>query len=318
MAANQRTVDSDKVWTTLLTNLAYLPGVLTLDHCLRRVRSAYPLLVLYTDSLPPEGLAALRSRGIAAQRIPYLLPTRSKDYSNDPRFYDCWSKLAPFSLVEYARVVQLDSDMLVLRNMDELMDLELDPPHLSADAASGSRRVFAATHACVCNPRKLAHYPRDWIPENCAFTHQHADPDAAQTQGIDPSVGPLGFMNGGLQVVNPSTVLYDQIVAYMEAEAVNMDFADQSLLSDLYRGRWVPLPYIYNALKTLRWKGVHDAIWRDDCVKNVHYILSPKPWDEIDDNGEWTGTEESHRWWVDANRERRAAEKEKGLSDDGF
>lgn len=81
-----------------------------------------------------------------------------KDYKNDTRFYDCWSKLTPFSLVEYARVVQLDSDMLVLKNMDELMDIELDPP----DSGGTGKRVFAASHACCCNPLKKPHYPRDW------------------------------------------------------------------------------------------------------------------------------------------------------------
>ncbi|KAF7547283.1 hypothetical protein G7Z17_g7841 [Cylindrodendrum hubeiense] len=314
--ARKRVVDSDKVWTTLITNLDYLSGLLTLHHSLQRVNSRYPLVALYTDAFPEEGHAALRARGIATQHIPYLLPTKGRDYSNDPRFYDCWSKLTPFSLTEYARVVQLDSDMLVLHNMDELMELELDPPALSETGSrETSTRVFAAGHACVCNPLKKPHYPKNWVAANCAFTFQHATPDAAQTEGIDPAVGPLGFMNGGLQVVNPSAVLYDQIVAHMEADATNMEFADQSLLSDLYRGRWVPLPYIYNALKTLRWKGVHDPIWRDDQVKNIHYILSPKPWDEINDKGEWTGTEESHKWWIDANRERKALETEKGIND---
>src|SRR4051812_25622909 len=66
------------------------------------------------------------------------------------RRIDCWSKLIPFSLTQYERIVQLDSDMVVLRNMDELMDLPLDP--------EGSR-VFAASHACVCNPLKKPHYP---------------------------------------------------------------------------------------------------------------------------------------------------------------
>ncbi|EXK90505.1 hypothetical protein FOQG_06762 [Fusarium oxysporum f. sp. raphani 54005] len=317
--SRKRAVDSPKVWTSLITNLDYLPGLLTLEHSLRAAKSRYPLVALYTDSFPPEGHTALRARGIAVQHIPYLLPTKGKDYSNDPRFYDCWSKLAPFSLTEYERVVQLDSDMLVLRNMDELMDLELDPPSIAETGdKTVSKRVFAAGHACVCNPLKKPHYPKDWIPENCAFTSQHSNPDAAQTEAADPSVGPLGFMNGGLQVVNPSQGLYAQILAHMEADAANMDFADQSLLSDLYRERWVPLPYIYNALKTIRWKGVHDAIWRDESVKNIHYILSPKPWDEINEKGEWTGKEESHKWWVDANRVRKELEKEKGVPDDGF
>ncbi|PHH75340.1 hypothetical protein CDD82_4482 [Ophiocordyceps australis] len=308
----------DKVWTTLITNLDYLPGLLTLAYSLRRANSAYPLIALYTDSFPPAGLAALAARSIPAHKIPYLLPTTSKDYSNDPRFYDCWSKLAPFSLTQFSRVVQLDSDMLVLQNMDELMDLPLDDDDgLRADA-SLSRRVFAAGHACVCNPLRKKHYPPDWIPQNCAFTSQHPFPNEAQTVAADPAAGPLGFMNGGLQVVNPSKLLYHQILAHMDADAANMDFADQSLLSDLYRGRWVPLPYTYNALKTMRWPGVHDAIWRDDQVKNVHYILSPKPWHELDANGQWQGTDQTHLWWVNINRERKAAEREQAIPDDGF
>ncbi|KAM6528672.1 hypothetical protein FALCPG4_009635 [Fusarium falciforme] len=307
------------VWTALITNLNYLPGLLTLDYSLRVAKSRYPLVALYTDSFPPEGREALRVRGIPSQRIPYLLPTKGHDFTNEPRFYDCWSKLAPFSLTEYDRVVQLDSDMLVLKNMDELMDLELDPPALAATGNKiTSKRVFAAGHACVCNPLKKPHYPKDWIPSNCAFTSQHATPDIAQSVGADPSVGPVGSINGGLQVINPSKTLYTQILAYMETSADNMDFADQSLLSDLYRGRWVALPYVYNALKTLRWEGVHAQIWRDENVKNIHYILSPKPWDEIDEKGEWTGAEETHKWWVDMNRVRKAAEKEKGIPDDGF
>ena len=125
-------------------------------------------------------------------------------------------------------------------------------------------------------------------------------------------------MNGGLQVVNPSDTYYSQILSHMESDAANMDFADQSLLSSLYRRRWVALPYVYNALKTLRWPGVHDAIWRDEEVKNIHYILSPKPWDEVNQDGEWTGTEESHRWWTECNKERRKAEKANGIPGDGF
>ncbi|ORY64948.1 nucleotide-diphospho-sugar transferase [Pseudomassariella vexata] len=310
-------VESDKVWTTLITNNDYLSGLLTLDFSLKKHQTAYPLVALYTDTFPASGLAALSARGIPSQRIEYLLPTSgSKDYSNDPRFYDCWSKLTPFNLSQYKRVVQLDSDMLVLRNMDELMDLELDDPAV-VEKGEG-KRVFAAGHACVCNPLKKPHYPKDWIPQNCAFTFQHSTPEEAQTKAADPSVGPLGFMNGGLQVVNPSKAVFKQIVEYMDQNAVDMDFADQSLLSDLYRGRWVALPYIYNALKTLRWPGVHEPIWRDDSVKNVHYILAPKPWDEVDAEGSYNGTDETHKWWVKVNKERLASEKEKGIPADGF
>lgn len=146
------------VWTTLITNTAYLSGLLTLEYSLRKAGSKYPLVALYTDTFPEEGHAALDARGISKKRVPYLLPSIPKDYTNDTRFYDCWSKLTPFSLVEYDRVVQLDSDMLVLKNMDELMELELDAPEL----AGTGNKVFAASHACVCNPLKKSHYPKNW------------------------------------------------------------------------------------------------------------------------------------------------------------
>jgi hypothetical protein len=48
--------------------------------------------------------------------------------------------------------------MLVLHNMDELMEMELDGPELKGKG----NKVFAAGHACVCNPLKKPHYPKDW------------------------------------------------------------------------------------------------------------------------------------------------------------
>ncbi|KAL8825449.1 MAG: hypothetical protein Q9170_007785 [Blastenia crenularia] len=262
------------------------------------------------DTFPEEGHKALDIRGVPKQHVKYILPSITKDFTNDPRFYDCWSKLVPFSLTKFQRIVQLDSDMLVLKNMDELMDLELDPPSMKG---SGTR-VFAASHACVCNPLKKPHYPKDWIPKNCAFTSQHTEPDIAQTRGAPATAG-LGMPNGGLQVVNPSSEIFELMNKRMaSSEGVqDYDFADQSLLSDLFGGRWVPLPYVYNALKTLAWDDVHATIWRNDEIKNIHYILSPKPWDEKPGEEKY----ETHKWWRAYNQERLAEEKQNGI-EDGF
>ncbi|KHN98962.1 glycosyl transferase family protein [Metarhizium album ARSEF 1941] len=307
-------VNSDKAWVTLITNEAYLPGLLTLNHSLRAVRSAYPLVALYTSSVPSSCLAALSHRGIPSLPVHYIAPKSGKKYLEDARFNDCWTKLVAFSLTQFSRVVQLDSDMLPLRNMDELMDLALDPVSLSESGSESSKRVFASGHACVCNPLKKPHYPSTWIRDNCAFTHQHANPDQAQVEGADPARS-LGDLNSGLLVINPSAKLFQQILQHMDAHGETYTFPDQDLLADLYRGRWVPLPYVYNALKTMRSPDVHGAIWRDAEVKNVHYILSPKPWKELDEQGQWKGGSEIDGWWVDANRRRLQEEQEEGISD---
>lgn len=309
----QRVVNSPKVWTSLITNTAYLSGLITLDYSLKAHGSKYPLIALYTDTFPPEGHKALDDRGIPKQHVEYLLPSTPKDFSNDPRFYDCWSKLTPFSLVEYERVVQLDSDMMVLQNMDELMDIELDAAALKGEG----NKVFAASHACVCNPLNKPHYPRNWIPANCAFTTQHDKPDEAQTVGASPTAG-LAMPNGGLQVVVPCAEVYSKILGTLSSDLTkDYEFADQSILSDLFPGRWVALPYIYNALKTMRWKGVHDAIWRDESVKNIHYLLSPKPWDETEEDKTKEGRYPPNQWWWDVTEKRQAEEKANGI-DDGF
>ena len=299
-----------KVWTTLITNTKYLSGLLTLDYSLKKAGSKYPLVALYTDTFPDEGHHALRARNIPAREIPYLLPSVPKEYAQDPRFYDCWSKLAPFSLTEYDRVVQLDSDMLVLQNMDELMEIELDGRELNGDG----QRVFAASHACACNPLRKSHYPEYWIPANCAFTTQHDKPEEAQTTGAPPTAG-ISSPNGGLVVAVPGQATYDKILQALKDgnKTASYDFADQALLGDVFHGRWIALPYVYNALKTLRWKGVHHQIWRDDRVKNIHYIMGPKPWDGR--TGE--ASEETHAWWHETNASRLANEQSRGIKD-GF
>lgn len=268
-------------------------------------------MALYTDSLPPQCLAAIRARGIPTRHIEYIQPASGRSYDDDPRFLDCWSKLAAFALTEYSRVVLLDSDMLVLQNMDELMGLELDEP--AAAARGEGTRVFAAGHACVCNPFGKAHYPASWVRENCAFTKMHGSPEAAQESGGSCALSPLGNLNSGLLVINPSLEVFEQIAGYMEAHAGRMMFPDQDVLTELFRGRWAALPYVYNALKTLPGREAHSAIWRPERVKNVHYILEPKPWAEVDEKGRWNGDAEVHRWWVEMDRDRRRAEAALGI-----
>ena len=56
---------------------------------------------------------------------------------------------------------------------------------------------------------------------------------------------------------------------------------------------------------------MHDTIWQDDHVKNVHYILSPKPWDEAAEES----NDVTHEWWKDVNAERVREELRRGVQD---
>ncbi|KAJ5372183.1 Glycosyl transferase family 8 [Penicillium concentricum] len=306
-----------RIWASLITNMSYLPGLLTLHHSLNHSSdhthqgTKYPFIAFYTSTFPAEGLKILQSRNIQSQWVPSVTPASTRNYAKDPRFAETWNKLIVFSLEQYERIVLLDGDILIRRNMDSLMELPLDETDVDGS------RVFAAAHACACNPMKKPHYPANWIPSNCAYTTQNSTPDDAQTVAPPPGCG-VGMLNSGVLVVRPSARVYGEITAALqETERIERyDFPDQELLSDVFTGRWVPLPYVYNGLKTLRIEGVHDCIWRDSEVRAVHYIFATKPWHEKVEEGDLSGLDETGVWWWRANWERMRVERGVGVSDE--
>uniref|UniRef100_A0A6S9YND5 Hexosyltransferase n=1 Tax=Chrysotila carterae TaxID=13221 RepID=A0A6S9YND5_CHRCT len=147
-------------YATYVSGERYIPGVLCLQRRLRRVQSACPLLVLFDDrpghSLTPKSLDALRdgvnnagsliSLTQLLARLNVTSPSNVWDHvslqhpSNASmkhgtigrRLFDAseWDsmyiKLWFWALPErYKRIVVLDSDVLLLRNVDELMHFTL-------------------------------------------------------------------------------------------------------------------------------------------------------------------------------------------------
>ncbi|GAA5880213.1 hypothetical protein JCM1840_004881 [Sporobolomyces johnsonii] len=285
-------VSSKKAWVTLLTKTSYLAGALVLHHSLTKVQSAYPLVVFASPELPRPAREILEAKGIRVRDIAYLEPPEDKKKrldEHDRRFADTWTKLRCFEMVEYERVVMLDSDMVVVRNMDELMSMPLEEGWI------------AASHACTCNPRKLAHYPSNWIPENCGHTQARLTTPLSASDFTKPTHTRL---NSGLVVLRPSASTFSSIVTFLHTDprVATYGFPDQDLLADFFAGRFAPLSYRYNALKTLRY--CHPEMWRDEDVKNVHLILK-KPWDYQLPEGD--PDYETHKWWWDTFDELQAS-----------
>lgn len=82
-------------YVTLLTRASYLPGVLVLDHTLRSVDSAFPLIVMATPTLPQNARGVLERRGISIRPIRSLNPQEGVHSLSpqDARFADTWTKL---------------------------------------------------------------------------------------------------------------------------------------------------------------------------------------------------------------------------------
>ncbi|KAJ7727852.1 nucleotide-diphospho-sugar transferase [Mycena maculata] len=284
--AAARAKNSPKVaFVTLLTKVSYLAGALVLDLGLKDAKSKYPFVVMVTPELPQEGRDVLQIRGIHMREIQALHPEEGRHTLStaDARFHDTWTKA--FELTEFDRVVLLDSDMVVKKNMDDLMEMPLLPGGI------------AAVHACACNPRKLPHYPADWIPENCAFTAVASPTSPSPTPSDNPRA--YGLLNSGLVVLEPSTELAKNLYHFLATDEriPTFIFPDQDLLAIFFREKWTSLPWYYNALRTLR--NIHPLLWEDDVAKCVHYILSDKPW-QVRESKEFALV--NSWWWAQYNK----------------
>jgi lipopolysaccharide biosynthesis glycosyltransferase len=249
-----------KAWATLLTQPDYLVGVQVLHASLRRTGTPHPLVVMVTPGVDDDTRRTLTEDGCLVRDVPRLRPDDHLEahYAN-ARFVEVWAKLASWSLEEFERLVVLDADMLVVAGMDDLFSLDLP------------ERGLAACHACRCNPNRIAGYPASWTPANCFYTHCRGVQHTEQPDLVD------SYFNGGFLVVEPDRAVFEELLARLGGltDLTRYQFAEQDFLNEFFAGRWRPLPYVYNALKTLPHQ--HPALWNADEVKNIHYIID-KPW----------------------------------------
>lgn len=284
-------------WATLLTADNYLPGLLVFAYSLLQPHdgqpgSRYPLVVMVTSDVSDDTHAVIRQLGCEVRRVESLIPRQAGTVRSAPRhahhfvtnslrrlrqslaeerFSQVWTKLRAFELEEYDRIGLVDSDMLVRRSMDDLMDITLpgEVHRLPADQIG-----IAASSACTCNPRKIATYPTDWVPANCAFTplrHPSAADKGVELTASSPETHHL--INSGLVILRPSVAKMNTMAHLIQTdpEVNHYRFPDQDFLAKVFRNQVFILPYVYNALKPLR--QCHPEMWNDEAVRNVHYIL---------------------------------------------
>lgn len=127
------------------------------------------------------------------------------------------------------------------------------------------------------------------IPANCAYTNNN--------KGVSSKID---YFNSGLIVLKPSRSKFQEIIShlYRIPDLTSYRFPDQDFLNEIFEHRWIHLPYIYNALKTL--SVAHPTMWKFQEVKNIHYILSNKPWDDYADDERYSA---QYRVWQDVYTE---------------
>ncbi|GAM86845.1 hypothetical protein ANO11243_048650 [Dothideomycetidae sp. 11243] len=302
-------------YCTLITRASYLAGVVLLAESLHRHGSAYPLIVLYTPSLPSSAIQALELEAPKTNMILHpvspLLPRENIHvHLIAARFADTWTKLRVFQLHEtfpqFKTICYLDADMLTFRPLDDIFTSRPLP----------GDDWIAANHACVCNLDSDPWAPEDWTKANCAYTPLSHPSALFHPTPVTPSSLPTHhLLNSGLFLFCPSASLWSSMLSFFNTTPLlsEFKFPDQDFLAHFFSNRWQSLGWQYNALKTMRYW--HTNIWRDDAVVVLHYIVD-KPWAarrREDGTAGYLGRDGvTHGWWWDAfdrwREERRGEE----------
>ncbi|KAL4351340.1 hypothetical protein GQ457_06G020710 [Hibiscus cannabinus] len=118
--------------TVLHSSEAYVCGAITLAQSILRTNSTRDLLLLHDEFISPKSLSGLRTAGWKTREILRIRsPFAQKGSYNEWNY----SKLRLWLLTWYRKVVFIDSDLLVFRNIDSLFLY----PQLSAAANDVTR-----------------------------------------------------------------------------------------------------------------------------------------------------------------------------------
>lgn len=120
-----------QTYVTLLSSDDFVIGVIMLHLSLKAVNAQYPLFVLCSDSISKSSVNLLKKHHILCKKLSEHICVDTTKV-NIASGYDHWNrtfdKLYVWTLTEYDKVVYLDSDMQVVRNIDFLFE----KPHMSA------------------------------------------------------------------------------------------------------------------------------------------------------------------------------------------
>lgn len=110
-------------YLTLLGSNNYLLGTLALNYSLNSTNTQYPLIVLVTENINSEVRRILEINNIRYLEVPNIQSRIKKGIKKEyPHWENTFSKLTVFGMTQFDKIIFLDSDMLVMDNIDELFN----------------------------------------------------------------------------------------------------------------------------------------------------------------------------------------------------
>eukprot|EP00931_Biecheleriopsis_adriatica_P036417 TRINITY_DN20981_c0_g1_i2.p1 TRINITY_DN20981_c0_g1~~TRINITY_DN20981_c0_g1_i2.p1 ORF type:complete len:554 (-),score=88.69 TRINITY_DN20981_c0_g1_i2:133-1794(-) len=190
-------------YATLLygSGMEYVIGALVLGWTLLRPvlqperGTIYRRILLHTSDVPDEYLRLL-SQFWELRQVDYLTGSTTMYYNySGSRFKEVFTKLQALNLLDFSKVLMLDNDLIVRRNIDELFCLE---------APAALKRPGGRDQPCH-GGRFRAHQLWDWRRVEAAETARSSDVDGWR---YDMMSG----INAGVMLLRPDRIVYQRML----------------------------------------------------------------------------------------------------------
>ncbi|AAV50967.1 P13-like protein [Acanthamoeba castellanii mimivirus] len=230
--------------TVIYGNNIYLTGALVLGYTLQQTNTKYDRVILATKDVSEEYRSYLKKYYTHIIDIDYVKVNEDIFLEENTRFHDVFTKLSCLSLTQYDKIILLDLDMIIAKNIDHLFKL-------------------SAPAACL----KRFHIPYG----------QKIPPKMICSNGKL-----VGSINAGLMLLEPDKREWEDIKKDIVKENFigKFKYPEQDYLSLRYCNKWTSITFNYNFQfgLTHRVKKYHYTI---DNIYVIHFSSSYKPWNRL-------------------------------------
>jgi alpha-N-acetylglucosamine transferase len=227
-------------WVTYANNPTHIETALSLFKSLQLTNTKYDCILMTPYEHIPQALYVNANiQNLKVKQVIALDKTLSNHAS--VRFSACLNKVYVWGLTEYEKVCWLDGDMIVMKNIDHLFDINFDQ----------STQMLGAS-GCSCNHFKNPRLPT--LPHNCPFVNQSNT-----------------YINAGLMLIKPN----QQTMHTLLQEDFDQPLADQDVVNKVFKGSINTLPSTYNYMSHLDL--VHPIV--DGSDVHIFHFTYDKPWD---------------------------------------
>lgn len=230
-------------WVTYADDNTFFEASIILFRSLHKVGTVHDCIIMtpvnfkYTGNL---SLYSLKTKNVILKAIPPL----DQQHSNhsEKRYSACLNKLYVWLLTDYEKVCWLDSDMIVMKNIDHLFDLEIEDGHM------------LAAPGCLCN-----------VFNNPKFITAQLKCPYVCNNNI--------YINSGLFIIKPNPNIYDLLLQ----EDYNRPLSDQDVFNDFFSSKINMLPPTYNYMSQLDL--IHPEVNSHDV--HIFHFTYDKPWETV-------------------------------------